>query len=145
MALDMVPVSFIARETTLSWREAEFGHSRGWLGWRDAVELAVSAMQSGAQGPPELVELASVDKSTAWKSGELLKALAATEPELPRAAIEGKWLFIRLAWLYENLGSAEDPLGKVDWIAGAAEWRRNTTPRTRINCCRPGGPIEFSP
>jgi hypothetical protein len=127
IAAGMVPFAFITKLTELSWRDTLFGYGRGWLGWKDVIELAVAALRS-SQGTPvdELIDFASVDKATAGKVGSLLQRMANGEPEAPQSLIEDKWLFIRLSWLYENLDSVEDPLGGVEDICGDCRYPPDT-------------------
>jgi hypothetical protein len=146
LATQIVPISFITKLTKLSWREALFGYVRGWLGWKDVVELAVSALQSDKGTPvDELVDLAGVEKATAGNVGSLLQRMANGEPELPQSAIEDKWLFIRLSWLYENLDSVEDPMGSVEDICGDFMYPPDTHSFLRLMPARDGYKPEDHP
>ena len=114
MNLMPVPFAFIQTRTSLSWREALWGYEHQMIAWRDIVGLATSLLQPHS-GAREL-ELSTMGKSEAHLVGELLRELAAAENEILESTIVRKWLFLVLAWTYENSNRVDDPLSEVDVI-----------------------------
>ena len=119
MERELIPMAFIRGLAPISWTEVLYGYVHQWLGWKSAVELGVAALEQAADDehtPLCLVELAAVEKETAGRVGELLECLARDESSPSEDKVKGKWLFIRLSWLYENRHNVDDPLGKVEEI-----------------------------
>jgi hypothetical protein len=104
-----VPLTFIRSRAHLTWREVEFGLQNGWLTDEAAIELAIDRVMAGDDSPGVL-ELASVLPGEKYKVTEIIRGLA----ERDRECSNGKWLFLLLAWLYENRDAVHDALGVVE-------------------------------
>jgi hypothetical protein len=109
-----IPWPFIRERTRLSWFDASVGYHQHWLGWSGAVELACDRLSEGEDGAL-VVELAGVSKGEANRVGELLDKLASAEVT-DEAASKAKWLYLNLAWLFENQDFVADPLEEVEGI-----------------------------
>jgi hypothetical protein len=106
-----IPIDFISSRVSLSWRDALWGYERQYMGWKDIVSLAEDRLRQGSFNPLE-IELASCGKSEAHRVGELLGGLANSEQDTENH-IERLWLFLVLAWLYENKDDIQDPFYEV--------------------------------
>ncbi len=115
MKLTPVPYSFICERALLSWRNALWGYERQLIGWSDVVAIAEDRLLLGSDNPME-IELACLGKSETQQVGELLRALADDESEDTGSASYKKWLFLVLAWLFENRDAVPDPLIEVESI-----------------------------
>lgn len=109
-----IPFSFIRGRVSLGWRDALWGYERQMIGWSGIVDLAKNRLcgDSGAC----VIELAHLEKSYAFRVGELLRELSAAESEKLKLISVKKWLFLVLAWTFENKDRIDDPLGKVEEI-----------------------------
>ena len=115
MKMIPIPYTFIHERVLLSWQDALWGYDRQLIGWSDIVAIAENCLLLGSDNPME-VELAGLGKSEAQLVGELLRVLASNEPDDAVISSETKWLFLMLAWLFENRDSVSDPLGEVEII-----------------------------
>jgi hypothetical protein len=113
--LTPIPYSFVRERLRLSWREALWGYEHQLIGWSAVVDLAIERLCSGSDDPLE-IELASLTKMETYQVGELLRKLAGTSPEEDGVLVQRKWLYLLLAWLFENKGSVPDPFGEVEAI-----------------------------
>jgi hypothetical protein len=115
MKLTPIPYSFIRERVLLSWRDALWGYERQLIGWSDVVDIAGDRLLLDSDNPLE-IELSCLEKSEAQQVGELLHVLANNEPDEAGSASDKKWLFLVLAWLFENKGDVPDPLSEVESI-----------------------------
>lgn len=114
MSLMPIPFLFIRKHTSLSWCEALWGYERQMVGWSDIVELAKDQLHLDSDARE--VELSCLVKSDAFRVGELLRELTASEPKELESMSAKKWLFLILAWIFENKDQIDDPLGEVETI-----------------------------
>jgi hypothetical protein len=98
----------------LTWGELSYGFSQGYVGWRTAVDFAITKMEEGAT-EAEVLDLAMVGKEDVWKIGDILARLATQETNA-RPSVKEIWLFILLRWLYENRREFQDPLMEVEEV-----------------------------
>jgi hypothetical protein len=115
MQLTPIPYLFVRELVSLSWRDALWGYEHRMLGWSDIVNLAVDRLCAGSDDLLE-IELASLTKSEASQVGDLLRKLVEISPEGNEALGQKKWLYLILAWLFENKASVSDPLATVETI-----------------------------
>ena len=115
MKLIPIPYSFIRERALLSWQDALWGYERQLIGWSDIVAIAEDRLLLGSEDSME-IELACLEKSEAQQVGELLRALASNEPDDVGSTSDTKWLFLILAWLFDNRDAVSDPLGEVERI-----------------------------
>jgi len=114
MNLMPIPFLFIRKYVSLSWGEALWGYEHKMIGWSDVVELAKDRLRSDSD--EREIELSRLDKSSTFRIGELLRELAASEPEKLRLMSIKKWLFLVLLWTFENKDLTDDPLAEVETI-----------------------------
>ena len=126
----LIPWSFIRERTRLSWSEAALGYHKQWLGWNGAVELACDRLSEGEDGPL-VVELAGLSKAEAHCVGELLDKLAASPETDDASSSNTKWLYLRLAWLFENREAVDDALEEVETIYADFDYPEDVAPFVR--------------
>lgn len=85
------------------------------IGWSAIVDLATERLSAGSDDPLE-IELADLTKMETYQVGELLRKLVSGSPEKDGVFAQRKWLYLLLAWLFENKESVPDPLGDVETI-----------------------------
>ncbi len=110
-----IPYSFVRERLKLSWRDALWGYEHQMIGWSAVVDLATDRLCAGSNDPLE-IELAGLTKMETFQVGELLRELANASPEEDSAIAQRKWLYLSLAWLFENKASIPDPLEGVESI-----------------------------
>jgi hypothetical protein len=110
-----VPLLFIRELTRLSWKEAAWGYHNQYLGWSDIVDLACDRIAEN-EDDPIVVDLARLSKAEAFEAGQILDRLAAKAIDDDEDKIRDKWLYLRLAWLFENRSSLADPLEAVEEV-----------------------------
>jgi hypothetical protein len=108
-----IPLSFIKGLTHLSWAEAAWGYHNQYVGWSDVVDMACDCLAEN-EDESIVVELAGLSKSEASEAGQLLDKLAAKAIDGDEKARKAKWLYLSLAWLFENRASSPDPLEAVE-------------------------------
>lgn len=109
-----IPLSFILGLTHLSWDEAAWGYRNQYIEGSDIVDLACYRLAEG-EPEPAVAELAGILEFENFKVGETLNSLAGKMP-VNENSIKSKWLYLRLAWAYENRELSSDPLGVVEEI-----------------------------
>lgn len=113
--LTPIPYSFVREHLKLSWRDALWGYEHQLIGWSAIVHLATERLNAGSDDLLES-EIASLTKMETYQVGDLLRKLASASPEEDGALSQRKWLYLLLAWLFENKESVPDPLGEVETI-----------------------------
>ena len=125
-----IPLSFIRDRARLTWGEAAWGYHQKHLSWRDAIELACDCVIDGNIDSCVL-ELAGTSKSEAHQVGELLDKLAANSGVLDEACAKAKWLYLILAWLFENRTTDIDALEAVEMIYADFDYPEEVAPFIR--------------
>jgi hypothetical protein len=115
-----IPYDFIKTHCQLNWTDAIWGHERHYIDWKDLTKLATDYLADGFDND-WLIELAGLDispleKRDAWLAVELAKKLAAKESSEDCKVVERKWLFLLLAWIFDNRTEVVDPLGEVELV-----------------------------
>jgi hypothetical protein len=116
MNLVTLPITaeFILKRTNLTWREVLFGMDNDWLAPGAPVEIAVKQVISETSPSAEIIELAGARHDDPTRNH--VTQLAAMEPAQDASRIRGKWLFLVLAWLFENRERYQDPLQLVEQV-----------------------------
>ena len=109
-----IPYKFVISRTSLSWQEVSYAIQQGFLTPHSAVEHANEIIKSHDVFPDSILELASLNKGDPVH--ELLEELMASERLLSAECISNKWLYLLLAWIFENRKSYEDALAVVEGI-----------------------------
>jgi hypothetical protein len=116
MKPNMLEISFILDRVNIQWQEVVWGYKHGYLNWSEIVRLAEIKLQQGREKPLE-IELASLGKEEVWRVRELVDKLSRNEMDtISTDRIKKKWLYLVLAWVYENRKEISDPLGKVEEV-----------------------------
>ena len=114
MSDTLIPLHFVQSKSLLNWRDCLWAYKHELLTWKDLIQVALERVESGSSNELE-AELASVSKDNVWKVSELAQALAEQDGNSEEASKQ-KWLFLCIAWAYENRESLPDPLGAVETI-----------------------------
>lgn len=127
--ISLIPWAFIRERVWLSWRDASIGYRRQWLSWDGAIALACSRLSEG-EDDPLVVELAGISKVAAACVGPLLDTLASHDTT-DEATSKDKWLYLNLAWLFENKNKVDDPLGAVECVYADFDYPEEVAPFVR--------------
>lgn len=109
-----LPADFVLSQTSLTWREALWGYEHQWIDWSCVTELAVRHISSETSSHHAEVELAGMLSNDSSGARDLVAELANIEPPMPEEAIQRKWLFLILLWLFQNRDQFADPLAAVE-------------------------------
>lgn len=141
------PPSFVLERTALTWHEAVWGYTRGWIDWRTLSEVAVRRLVESADNRPEEIELAAMTNAgQSVDAGDLAQRLADAEPAPNHDRVARKWLYLVLAWVYDNRAHLSDPLGMVEEIYADFEYPEVVSPFVRFMPATDGyDPLRHSP
>ncbi|MBW2699423.1 MAG: DUF2247 family protein [Deltaproteobacteria bacterium] len=109
-----IPYEFIRGLVRMSWREVRFGLDKELLDPWAPVELAIEQAAGLEQPSAALVDLASAEKDNPIMGP--INKLADGDPPRSENDIRNRWLYLVLAWLYENRDAHQDPLQKVEEV-----------------------------
>lgn len=109
-----IPLSFVERTLgRLTWRTILFGLENELLDPAAASQAAAASLDQ-LDPSPELIELAAA------RDGEpvltYVRQLAELESPSADPQVSERWLFLVLAWLFENRGDLPDPLQTVETV-----------------------------
>lgn len=110
----LIPLQFVQSKSFLNWGDCLWAYKHEFLTWKDLIQVALERVENDSSNELE-IELANASKDSVWKVSELALALAqqgGNSEELSKQ----KWLFLSLAWAYENREKIPDPLGAVETI-----------------------------
>jgi|GEM_PF-188979 len=114
--LHKLPLEFILKHTKLIWADILWGYEHEFFYWFDVVKIA-QIMFKDVEDFEEYdlaSSLAKVDKSCVWKVSELIHKLAAFDNSDQENSRQ-KFLYLSLAWGYENRHKYEKPLDAVSY------------------------------
>ena len=108
-----IPYDFLCQRVNLSWHDIQFGIEHQLISPQVAIDKAMNRLNESGDTSPDVVELAS--HSEADPVLELVRRLSASESATSHD-VQTKWLYLILAWLFENQTSVKDPLGIVEEV-----------------------------
>lgn len=114
MHLKPIPILFVQQHISLSWAEILWGYDHHFISWMDIVEVAKNRLQLNSTEWE--FELASLSKESVFRVGELIQKIVDCELEKSNKDLGERWLFLILAWVFQNRDSINDPLGVVENI-----------------------------
>ena len=109
-----IPYGFIRDRARMSWREVRFGLVSELLDPEAPIKLATEQAAELEHPSADLVDLAGADKNE--PTLELVERLADGEPQRLDSDIRDKWLYLVLAWTYEDRDGYLDPLQRVEEV-----------------------------
>lgn len=109
-----IPATFIMPRTRMSWRELQFGMENELLDQQAPIDFAIEELTRLEQPPGALLDLATSHRNDPIR--DFVDKLAAEKPEHTEAGLMGKWLYLTLAWLYEQRDTTTDPLQAVEKV-----------------------------
>jgi hypothetical protein len=109
-----IPYDFVRQRVNLSWRDVQFGLERQLIAPQVAIDKATDRVSESDDASSNEVELASLSESDPIL--DLVNHLAAVENVAADGDAQVKWLYLVLAWLFENRASVNDPLGMVEEV-----------------------------
>lgn len=115
--LQKFPLSVALKHTALTWADMLWGYKHDLFYWSEVVEAAkVRGKDAEDFEEFDLVfSLAQADKSCLWKISEILPRLATLGHPEPQDSKQ-KFLYLSLAWAFENRHKYEQPLEAVSYI-----------------------------
>ncbi|MBU8900116.1 DUF2247 family protein [Corallococcus sp. M34] len=141
-----ISYGFIRERTRLTWREVLFGMDNELIAFELPVDMAVEQLGSEENPARALVDLAGLEKRESPCCH--VEALANGESSQSLDELQGKWLYLALAWVLFAKARFSDPLQKVEEIYADFGYPGGIAPfvrympsevKSRIVCSRFGG------
>lgn len=123
-----MPYDFIRQRVKIFWCDIQFGLERQLIAPQVAIAKAVDRLSEPGKALPDEIELVSCSEDDPIL--ELVHRLVAAE-NAPTCDVQAKWLYLILAWLFENRGSMNDPLGMVEEVYSDFGYPREIAPFVR--------------
>ncbi|WP_282611297.1 DUF2247 family protein [Pelagibius sp. Alg239-R121] len=111
----VISVEFVLSKVRVDWRDVLWAFEHKLLGWKSVVQLAEKRMLDGSEVDLE-ADLAFLGKENAERVGLILRELASAESSRNDSVAQKKWLYVTLAWLFENSKAFSNPLSCVEDI-----------------------------
>lgn len=109
-----IPYAFLRKRLRLTWRSVRFGLENGLIGPDVPRELAVDQVGDMESPHPALLEIAGAGEGESIDNA--VNLLADREAEGTEESLRAAWLYLVLAWTYENKAAYADPLQRVEEI-----------------------------
>lgn len=106
-----IPCGYVLAHVLPTEREISYGYKHGWLSGPDAVAIAEFEMAAGLQLGAGAERLALLLSDESYKVAEILSEVDAEGGNEWRV-----WLFLALAWLYDNRDDWEDPYQVIEML-----------------------------
>jgi hypothetical protein len=122
MTTTKIPYDFLRQRVSLSWPEIKYGVDHQLIAPKVAIDKATDRLCSSANVSGDEIELAGRSESDSIL--ELVSRLANSENTSTEESIRAKWLYLALAWLFENRESVNNPLGIVEDVYSDFDYPR---------------------
>lgn len=109
-----IPLSFSMKRAPLTWGDVVWAYHKNILSWKDLVSFADVKISSGYFNDQEM-EISLLGKDRIADISAAADSLAGLNEDRERTA-KDKWLYLSLAWLFENKEQMDDPLSVVEDI-----------------------------
>ncbi|OIR03695.1 hypothetical protein GALL_141120 [mine drainage metagenome] len=129
MPVSKIPSEFVKQLVDLNWREIKFGLDHQLIDSAAAIDRATESLCRNEPAAKAEVELAGLSHDE--PVSELVDQLAQKEPEVGEEALREKWVYVVLAWLFENRSSFGSPLELVEEIYADFGYPREVAPFVR--------------
>jgi hypothetical protein len=129
MTTAKIPYDFVRQRVNLSWRDVQFGLERQLIVPQVAIDKATDRVSESDDASSNEVELASLSESDPIL--DPVSRLAAVENGAADEDVQARWLYLVLAWLFENRASVNDPLGMVEEVYSDFGYPREIAPFVR--------------
>ncbi|HEX3624565.1 MAG TPA: DUF2247 family protein [Verrucomicrobiae bacterium] len=114
MTVKEIPYEFISQRVPMTWADIQFGLDNQLLRPKAAIDKATEQLCDTDAAPRGVVELAIRVESESVI--DLVSDLAKAEARSSDDVVKAKWLYIVLAWLFENRKSLVNPLEIVEEV-----------------------------
>jgi hypothetical protein len=110
-----IPIEFALGHLSLTWKDIFWAYENQMLGWLDIVKAAAEKVGKGSTNEDEL-RLAQLQKGDAAEIGDIIRRLARIDAKSSDDCSKRKWLYLALAWTFQNRLNCPDSLGEVESI-----------------------------
>jgi hypothetical protein len=118
-----IPYEFISARATLSWTDILYGLEHSLVAPEVAVQHADNIIKDARDPQPEEIEIAGLSKADPVL--DLVSILSSREDNKDAEAMRDKWLFLVLAWVYENKDGLTDPLAIAEDVYSDFDYPRS--------------------
>jgi len=123
-----IPFFFLKQQANISWLEVKYGLERQLIKPKVAIEKAMDRLVDSDECSPEEIELAGLSEYDSVI--ELVESLASADENIC-TDIQAKWLYLFLAWLFNNQTSVKDPLDIVEMAYSDFDYPEEIAPFIR--------------
>lgn len=123
-----VPYSFVRQRTRLSWHDVKFGIEEGILQPKEAIDVAMDAIEHGTESEQVLALASSCPDDPLLG---LVTQIASQERAPDPSVMRRKWAFLILAWVYELRDRFSDPLEIVEKLYADLDYPEQVAPFVR--------------
>lgn len=109
-----IPYDFVRQRVNLSWRDVQFGLERQLIAPQVAIDKAMDRVSGSAAASSKEIELAGLSENDPIL--DLVIGLAEVENVASDETVQATWLYLVLAWMFENRASLRDSLGLVEEV-----------------------------
>jgi hypothetical protein len=115
-----MPSEFILARVLPIPCELAYGYRHGWLGRAEAVKVALAGYGVVPDPPVAYEELGLLLSDDLYRVPELIGGIGESVPTQEGCA--RVWLYLALAWVYENRNDYSDPLSIVEQLYADFEY-----------------------
>lgn len=132
-----IPNSFIVSQMpSLKWLDMKYGIEHSYITIDDAAEIALITLDSTSSEAQ--FELASSGRENSEAAYKLIEKLASIEGQTQTSA--DKWLFVYLAWVFEQRDRISDPLSVAESLYADFDYPEWLAPIIRFMPVADGDP-----
>jgi hypothetical protein len=110
-----IPIEYVLQKAHPTWADLRLGLEKGFIDNSDVVQAAVEYTSQNPNANSVEIELAGLFRNETSRVPQLLGELVASS-QTDNNKIEKRWLYLVLAWIYDQRESLEDPLGMVEEV-----------------------------
>ena len=108
MTYQKIPLQFAKSMSNLTWPDLSWAYERSIVDWKDLILFAKERLSEPNCGEFDS-KIASITKDNLWRLRDLLDSLSKIDGPTEEL-IKKKWLYITLAWVFENREQSSEPL-----------------------------------
>jgi hypothetical protein len=136
-----LPNTFFKKQFPVSGEELAFGFEKGWVSGTDVVDVLAWWWKQGQLLSPADEEIASLSPNNLWQLPELLEKCQRQNVEKNNPRIGHLWMYLIVAWLFENISTFPDPLGEIEKVYADFEYPDEIQSLVRYMPAQEGQPV----
>jgi hypothetical protein len=111
-----ITFGFLRTHAKITWRDIDYGLKHGLIDASVPIEMAAATLLEEPSHPPAVADLAVLTTRDRFDVMDNVKRLADEQATPLPDEERRKWLFLTLAWLYENRALIAQPLEALNAV-----------------------------